>query len=105
MSSYKQVHKNPSNYQLQPLRIDYSCPAVQDAVNKRFYSVCGLYLAFIKEMFSYKQVHKNPSNYQLQQLRIDYSCPAVQDAVNSSIGTWGNHAKNHKINNPNFLNY
>ena len=38
----------------------YSCPAVEDVINKRLRSVCGLYLASIKELSSHEQVLKNP---------------------------------------------
>ena len=37
----------------------HSCCAVQDVINWRLCSVCGLYLASIKESSSHKQVHKD----------------------------------------------
>ena len=42
------------------LPYDYSCPSVQDVINERLCSVCGLYFASMKKISSHKQVHKNP---------------------------------------------
>ena len=39
---------------------DYSCPVVQDLINRLLRSACGLYLASIKKMSSHNQVHINP---------------------------------------------
>ena len=37
---------------------DYSCPVVQEFINRRLCSTCGLYLASLKELASHKKLHK-----------------------------------------------
>ena len=37
---------------------DYNCPAVQNIMERRLYSKCGLYLASIKEVSLHEQMHK-----------------------------------------------
>ena len=37
---------------------DYSCPAVQNIMERRLYSKCGLYLASVKEVSLHEQMHK-----------------------------------------------
>ena len=47
---------------------DYSCPAIQDVINRRLCSVCSLYLASIKEMSSISVFYQNSEEHRLKQI-------------------------------------